>query len=255
MNLAVNARDAMPKGGILTIRTAAVALDRTYVQSHAQARIGRFVRLRAQDTGTGMDAATMARAFEPFFTTKEVGKGTGLGLATVYGIVKQHEGWVEVESELGVGTTFDVFIPALAEHTVKIAEATQPEAPVRGGKETILVVEDEDLLRDMATMILTECGYRIIEAPSGTEALKRWDQHADEIDLLVTDMVMPDGMSGMDLARRLLAAKPRLRIIFASGYSMDDLDTSFVNKGHASFLQKPYTHVTLAKAVRACLDA
>jgi nitrogen-specific signal transduction histidine kinase/ActR/RegA family two-component response regulator len=255
MNLAVNARDAMPKGGVLAISTVPVEIEEAYLQTHAQARVGSFVRLRARDTGCGMDAATKARIFEPFFTTKEVGKGTGLGLATVYGILKQHEGWVDVESEPGAGTTFDAFIPALPADAVKRAEETKPDAPVRGGKETILVVEDEDVLRDMANLILSDCGYRVIEASSGVEALRIWEKHGAEVDLLLTDMVMPEGMSGMDLATRLLAAKPGLRIIFASGYSMDDLDTTFVRKGHASFLQKPYTHITLAKAVRACLDS
>jgi signal transduction histidine kinase/ActR/RegA family two-component response regulator/HAMP domain-containing protein len=255
MNLAVNARDAMPKGGVLMISVTPVLIERAYVQTHPQARLGRFVRLRAHDTGTGMDARTKARIFEPFFTTKEVGKGTGLGLATVYGIVKQHEGWVDVESEPGVGTIFDVFLPALTENAPRPVEPKKVERSMEGGKETILVVEDEDVLRDLAKMILAGCGYQIIEARSGAEALRVWETHAEKVDLLLTDMVMPEGMSGMDLATRLLAAKPGLRIIFASGYSMDDLDTSFVHKGHASFLQKPYTHVTLTKAVRACLDA
>jgi CheY-like chemotaxis protein len=183
-----------------------------------------------------------------------VGKGTGLGLATVYGIVKQHEGWIEVASEVGRGTTFSLYFPA--SEAVATAEVQQPAptAEVRGGKETILVVEDEAVLREMAKTILEDCGYRVVEAASGIEALKVWERHREAIDLVLTDMVMPEGMSGMDLAHRLHASKPQVRIVFASGYSMDEIDSSALRKAHAVFLQKPYTHVTLARAVRECLD-
>jgi len=254
MNLAVNARDAMPKGGSLTISTEAILIDKAYIQLHPEARPGVFLRLRVTDTGCGMDAATLSRIFEPFFTTKEVGKGTGLGLATVYGIVKQHEGWVEVESEVGRGSTFTVYFPARAAAVQTPSPAATSEAVVRGGQETILVVEDEPVLRNLAQVILEERGYRVLEASSGVEAIKVWTHHAGIVDLVVTDMVMPDGISGMELAERLLPAKPDLKIVFASGYSMDDLDTDFIRQGRALFLQKPYTHVTLAKAVRECLD-
>ena len=254
MNLAVNARDAMPKGGTLTISTSPVEVNEAYVQTHPEAHSGQFVCLRVTDTGCGMDAYTMARVFEPFFTTKEVGKGTGLGLATVYGIMKQHEGWIDVASEAGRGATFSVFFPA----TTHLVEAktvdTASDTKIRGGHETILIVEDEPVLRDMAHIILQECGYQILEASSGREALGVWESHGSSIDLVLTDMVMPEGVSGMDLAQRLLSSNPRLRIVFASGYSMEDMDTAFVRNGSAVFLQKPYTHVTLAKAVRDCLD-
>jgi signal transduction histidine kinase/CheY-like chemotaxis protein/HAMP domain-containing protein len=254
MNLAVNARDAMPRGGTLTISTQAVEVTAAYVQSHPEGQPGNYVCLRVSDTGCGMDAPTLARIFEPFFTTKEVGKGTGLGLATVYGIVKQHEGWLQVASEPEKGATFSIFFPATTQPAELKPMHPGPSSEVRGGRETILVVEDEPVLRDMAHVILEECGYTILEAASGRQALDVWDRHSKEIDLLLTDMVMPEGISGMDLAERLRTANPRLKIIFASGYSMDDLDTSFVREGHAIFLQKPYTHVTLAKAVRDCLD-
>jgi signal transduction histidine kinase/CheY-like chemotaxis protein len=254
MNLAVNARDAMPRGGRLAIATTTAEIDEDYVHTHPEARAGSFVCLRVTDTGYGMDPATMARIFEPFFTTKEVGKGTGLGLATVYGIVKQHEGWVEVSSQVGKGTTFSIFLPASTKPVEAKAAADTPIVQVPRGKETILIVEDEAVLRDMAHLILQDCGYNILEAGSGREALNVWERHRDNIDLVLTDMVMPEGVSGMDLAQRLLQAKPKLKIIFASGYSMDDIDTAFVRKGRAAFLQKPYTHVTLAKAVRDCLD-
>ena len=256
MNLAVNARDAMPKGGTLTISTSAMEIKDGYAQTHPEARPGSFVCLRVSDTGCGMDQATMRRIFEPFFTTKEVGKGTGLGLATVYGIVKQHGGWIEVASEIGRGTSFNVFFPATGEPVVGLPEETAEAATeVRGGKETILIVEDEPVLRDLAHVILQDCGYEVLEAGTGSEALRVWDRHHGHVDLLLTDMVMPDGMSGMELAQRLRDAHPDLKIIFASGYSIDDLNTDFVRKGYAIFLQKPYTHVTLPKAVRDCLDA
>lgn len=255
MNLAVNARDAMPKGGTLTVATSAVEIHPAYVQSHPEARTGSFVCLRVSDTGCGMDQATIARIFEPFFTTKEVGKGTGLGLATVYGIVKQHEGWVQVASEPGKGATFSIFFPASAKPLPAQPVSSVPASNLQGGRETILIVEDEPVLRDLAHVILEECGYGILEAGSGREALEVWERHRERIDLVLTDMVMPEGVSGMDLAQQLVVAKPEIKIIFASGYSMDDLDTAFIRNGQAGFLQKPYTHVTLAKAVRDCLDA
>jgi signal transduction histidine kinase/CheY-like chemotaxis protein len=255
MNLAVNARDAMPEGGKLAIDTSHVEIGEGYVQTHPEARPGSFVCLRVTDTGCGMDDDTMGRIFEPFFTTKEVGKGTGLGLATVYGIAKQHDGWVDVVSSPGAGTTFTVFFPAHSSPVEAKTANSTPDADVPGGHETILIVEDEPVLRDMAHVILHDCGYRILEASSGREALMVWDRHQGAIDLVLTDVVMPEGISGMDLAQRLLAAKPKLKIVFASGYSMDNLDTAFVRNGRAGFLQKPYTHVTLAQAVRSALDA
>ena len=256
MNLAVNARDAMARGGTLSISTSTGQIDEAYAQAQPEARPGLFVCLQVTDTGCGMDQATMRRIFEPFFTTKEVGKGTGLGLATVYGIVKQHGGWIEVASEVGKGTSFNVFFPAMGAPVIGMqAEPAEAITEVRGGKETILVVEDEPVLRDLAQVILQECGYEVLEAGTGSEALRVWETHRGHVDLLLTDMVMPDGMSGMELAQRLRDTHPDLKIIFASGYSMEELDTGFVRQGHALFLQKPYTHVSLPKAVRECLDA
>ena len=255
MNLAVNSRDAMPDGGTLTISTSHVEVGEAYVQSHPEARPGSFVCLRVADTGCGIDQDTMARIFEPFFTTKEVGKGTGLGLATVYGISRQHDGWIDVSSEPKKGATFSVFFPANTKPVEAKPIQVAPDAEVRGGKETILIVEDEPVLRDMAHVILQECGYSVVEACSGKEALAVWERKKGAIDLLLTDVVMPEGVSGMDLARKLLDSKPKLKIVFASGYSMDNLDTAFVHAGRAAFLQKPYTHITLAQAVRNALDA
>jgi two-component system, cell cycle sensor histidine kinase and response regulator CckA len=254
MNLAVNSRDAMPKGGTLTISTNPVEMNDAYVQTHPEARLGAFVCLRVSDTGCGMDPATMARIFEPFFTTKEVGKGTGLGLATVYGIVKQHEGWVEVSSEPGHGTTFNVFFPASSEPVKAPPPEVAQTTEVRGGHETILVVEDELVLRDMAHLILQDCGYNVLEAGSGAEALQVWESHPGGIDMVLTDVVMPGGMSGRELAAKLMAREPRVKIIFTSGYNVDDANTDFFRRGGVVFLQKPYTRPKLTKAVRECLD-
>jgi signal transduction histidine kinase len=254
MNLAVNARDAMPKGGTLTVTTHRVEINEAYVQTHPEARLGPFVCLRVTDTGCGMDSATRARIFEPFFTTKEVGKGTGLGLATVYGIVKQHEGWVEVASEVGQGSTFSIFFPASTAPVKEAPREVAPAATVRGGHETLLVVEDEPVLREMAHMILQSCGYQVLVAGSGPEALQAWERHPGVIDLVLTDVIMPGGMSGRDLAVKLLARHPSTRIVFTSGYNMEDKNADYFGKGGMVSLQKPYTRETLTKVVRECLD-
>jgi signal transduction histidine kinase/HAMP domain-containing protein len=252
MNLGVNARDAMLKGGTLTLTLQEVSLDHNYNELHPQARPGRFIRLDVADTGTGMSPEIQARIFEPFFTTKEVGKGTGLGLATVYGIVKQHDGWIEVNSELGKGTTFQVFFPASLEPVGAKPEASiaAAAAQVRGGQETILLVEDEPVLRDLAHLILTEHGYRVLQADNGVEALNVWKRERENIDLLLTDFVMPEGMSGKELADQLRAEKPVLKVICVSGYNVEDMSQSGM-----VLVQKPYTRFTLAKTVRDCLDA
>ncbi len=255
MNLSVNARDAMPQGGKLTIGVETVNLDTAYTGTHPQARAGRFVRLRVSDTGAGMDSKTLSHIFEPFFSTKDIGKGTGLGLATVYGIVKQHEGWVEANSEPGKGSTFDVFFPA-ADEVPAIAkkETTFTTPVVTGGTEIVLIVEDEPILRSMARDILAEYGYQILEASSGKEALEVWNNQASRIDLLLTDMVMPGGVSGVDLAERLQASLPRLRVVFTSGYAANEVNREVLAKTNARFLPKPYTHDELAQTVRECLD-
>jgi len=255
MNLCVNARDAMERGGTLTISLSALDIAEDYVQTHPEARTGPHVCLHVSDTGCGMDTYLIGRIFEPFFTTKEVGKGTGLGLATVYGIVKQHDGWVEVISTPGTGTTFEVFFPASREIARPASEIAASTAPIAGGHETLLIVEDEPVLREMAQLLLEECGYEVLVAANGREALELWDHSGYSIDLLFTDMVMPAGVSGVDLANRLLAQQPQLKVVFASGYTVDDISTDFLSRNNdARFLQKPYTRAALARAVREAID-
>jgi signal transduction histidine kinase/signal recognition particle receptor subunit beta/CheY-like chemotaxis protein len=254
MNLSVNARDAMPKGGRLIVTTAEVSIDETHIGHNPDARAGRFVRLSVTDTGTGMSPETLERIFEPFFTTKEVGKGTGLGLATVYGIVKQHQGWVEIRSELKVGTTFTVFLPASEKTSSDAAlDKLTTKPAVKGGNETVLLVEDEPVLRELAKVILEDYDYEVFEASSGVEALKVWDQRQGKVDLLLTNIVMPEGMTGHQLAEQLKARKPDLKVVYTSGYSFDVIGGDMEMRD-AMFLQKPYPPPLLAKTVRQCLD-
>ncbi len=254
MNFVVNARDAMPKGGKLTIGLEPVVLNEAAAALNPNARPGAFVCLRVGDTGAGIDPEIVSRIFEPFFTTKEVGKGTGLGLATVYGIVKQHSGWIEVKSELGQGTTFSVFLPARMEVGREAKHELELTAHPVGGKETLLIVEDEPVILDMALLILREGGYRVLTAGTGLEAQEVWEREHGAIDLLLTDMVMPGGVSGVDLAEKLLSRQPKLKVLFASGYTVDEVSEQFLQKNNARFLQKPYTSASLARGVRECLD-
>jgi PAS domain S-box-containing protein len=253
MNLAVNARDAMPSGGRLNISTTAIEIDKMYVANHDEAREGIFLCLSVGDTGCGMDAATQSRIFEPFFTTKEVGKGTGLGLATVYGIVKQHHGWLEVNSEVGSGTTFKIFLPC--DKTVISPGKRSPSRRVRHEKETILVVEDEQTVGELVGGVLKENGYRVLEASSGLDALQVWNEEAGEIDLLLTDMKMPKGMSGHELAENLKALKPDLKVIYTSGYSPEVAGYDLELQEETNFLPKPYPPSKLLRIVRNCLNS
>jgi nitrogen-specific signal transduction histidine kinase len=253
MNLAINARDAMAEGGQLTIATHLAEIDEARAQQNREARAGLFVCLTMSDTGCGMDEATLDRIFEPFFTTKPAGKGTGLGLATVYGIVKQHQGWIEVQSQVGRGTSFKVLLPAGSQMVAPAAQSADKPA-VRGGNETILLVEDEPAVLTMAKGILQRLGYDVVTAPSGDEAITRWQEHSTKVDLLLTDMVMPGSLSGRELSEKLLKEKPALKVIYTSGYSMDLIRPGLATSSNFVFLQKPYHPETLARIVRNCLD-
>jgi two-component system, cell cycle sensor histidine kinase and response regulator CckA len=253
INLAVNSRDAMPKGGKLVIRTDTVTISEADIATHPKARPGTFIRLSVTDTGCGIAQTEMERIFEPFFTTKEVGKGTGLGLATVFGIVTQHHGWIDVKSKLNEGTIFHVYLPRMKGK--ESAPAGTPRPPeIRGGHETILLVEDEAPVRSLVRTLLERKGYHIIEADSGLNALEIWQLKHNQIDLLFTDMVMPDGISGRDLATRLLIDKPELKVIYASGYTDDMLGESSPLRNNPNFLEKPFESQKLLKRVRDCLD-
>jgi signal transduction histidine kinase/ActR/RegA family two-component response regulator len=254
MNLVVNARDAMPKGGEITISTEAVAVDREHALRNSEARVGPHACLSVRDTGSGISRDVLPRIFEPFFTTKEVGKGTGLGLATVYGIVKQHQGWIEVESQLGVGTVFKVFLPAVTP-AVNETQHKIDTSLAKRGHETILLVEDEAPLRALTRAMLERYGYRVLEAVSGVEAIAQWEKCGTEVQLLLTDMVMPDGLTGRQLAKRLQASRPELKVIYTSGYTMNLEGTTFNVRDGGNFLQKPYRPEHLLKAIRECLDA
>lgn len=253
MNLVVNARDAMPAGGRLVIETSVAEFDAHSVTQMPQARLGAFVCFSVSDNGCGIPAEVMPRIFEPFFTTKDVGKGTGLGLATVYGIVQQHQGWVNVYSEIGQGTTFRVYLPRLARAAV-LQYRQASLADLAGGKETILLVEDEPSLRALARKFLTRLGYQILEASSGLKAMEVWEQNRNHISLVLTDMVMPDGVSGHELAQRLRKKNPRVKIIYTSGYSAEIAGQEIPLEEGVNFLPKPFTPSDLARAVRKSLD-
>ncbi len=252
VNLVVNARDAMPQGGKLTIETANVELDENYTASQQSARPGEYVRLSVSDTGCGMDSATQVRVFEPFFTTKEPDKGTGLGLATVYGIVMQSGGHIELYSELGLGTTFKIYIPRCRDGiTLESAQPAAQEPPQ--GCETVLLVEDEDGVRTLARMALEKNGYTVLEARHPHEALQLLEGHHGAVQILVSDVVMPN-MSGRQLAERLLPARPEMKVLYISGYTDDAVVRHGLLDSTTPFLQKPFTPDTLARKVRSILD-
>ena len=252
MNLAVNARDAMPTGGRLRIETANIDIDDAFRNAHPDAQPGRYVRIRIADTGCGMEPQVLSRIFEPFFTTKPQGKGTGLGLATVYGIVRQSSGYVFASSEVGVGSTFDVYLPEYVE-TPEPAEETSPAAVAAGGRETILLVEDEAGVRMLTRRVLQGHGYTVIEAGSGAEALGKAASLDGPIHLLVTDVVMPE-MSGHELARRLALARPDARILYMSGYTDDAVMRHGIQQDATHFIQKPFALEQLSRKVREVLD-
>ena len=254
MNLVLNARDAMANGGVVEINSDLVTLDENAASKNAEARPGTFACIKVTDHGCGMTPQIISRIFDPFFTTKDVGKGTGLGLSTIHGIVKQHEGWVEVVSELGKGSTFKVFLPCCEGAPAQPVLAAQQAAPETGKGEIILVVEDDVPVRELACMALKKRGYNVIEAANGPEAIEAWKKSPEPIELLLTDMVMPNGMSGGELARELMERNPKLKIIYTSGYSPEILKQDSLLAQGINFLPKPYDLPALLKAVRLCLD-
>jgi CheY-like chemotaxis protein len=251
MNLVVNARDAMPEGGKITIGTTNVEIDEAYVRFHPYTKPGPYVKLTVSDTGIGMDQETQSHIFEPFFSTKEAGTGTGLGLSTVFGIVKQSAGSINVYSEPGHGTTFKMYFPRREEAPVVI----QPEkaAALRGGTETILLVEDAAPLRDLTRRLLEDCGYTVLDSGDPAEAIRMAGQHQGLLPLMITDVVMP-GFSGPVLAKRLAAARPETRVLYTSGYAEDAVVQSVIGP-NCAFLEKPFTRDALIRKVRELLDA
>jgi CheY-like chemotaxis protein len=252
VNLAVNARDAMPQGGRLILEAANADLDDEFVRRHVGARPGPHVVLAVSDTGTGIPREIQPHIFEPFFTTKDQGKGTGLGLATVYGIVKQSGGYVQVNSEPGQGTTFLIYLPRLDDATVTVDRGARP-VTAAAGSETILLVEDEEEVRELARDILRANGYTVLEARNGNEALLISERHQGPLDLLLTDVVMPR-MSGRELAERLAPVRPVVSVLYMSGYTDDAVIQHGVYSSGTAFLQKPFTPAALIQRVRETLD-
>jgi PAS domain S-box-containing protein len=252
VNLVVNARDAMPEGGKLLIETANVDLNEEYCVRHPYVQPGRFIMLAVSDTGHGMNKEVRKHIFEPFFTTKPRGSGTGLGLSTIYGVVKQSNGSIEVYSEVGKGTTFKIFLPRV-EDTLEKARESGPRKELRAGTETVLLVEDEEIVRGLCFRLLDRLGYKVLQASNGDEALEVARARGERIDLLMTDVVMP-GMNGRELAERLVALHPETKVLFTSGYTEDAIVHHGVLEGGVSFIGKPYSPSELAKKVREILD-
>jgi len=243
----------MPDGGVLLIETSESVVDEAVALLNPDATPGRYVCLSVSDTGHGIAPEVLPRIFEPFFTTKEAGKGTGLGLATVFAIVKQHRGWLKVYSEPGRSTKFQIFLPASEATPEDVVRATKRPVP-RGGTESILLVEDDLAVRELTRVVLGSNGYRVLEASSGVAALALWHQHRQSIALLLTDLVLPMGMSGQQLARDLQRDKPALKVLFTSGYSAGVAGAEGELRTGQNFLQKPASMDQILETVRRCLD-
>jgi CheY-like chemotaxis protein len=250
MNLCLNARDAMPNGGTLALETRNLTLGEEWARAMLEARPGRYVRLSVSDTGCGMSPQVQARLFEPFFTTKEVGKGTGLGLAVVYGIIKRHGGFINVYSEEGRGSTFHVYLPA-TEWAVEEREVEGLELPA--GTETILVVDDEDMVRELGQQVLELCGHTVLMAENGVQALEVYQAHRGEIPLVVLDVMMPQ-MGGRECLRRLREMDPQAKVLISTGYTVRGLAQELVTEGALGVVEKPFRIQDFAVAVRTALD-
>jgi two-component system cell cycle sensor histidine kinase/response regulator CckA len=251
MNLSVNARDAMPDGGKLILQTANVVIDEDYARSHLEAKPGRYVLLRVSDTGSGIDKETLEHIFEPFFTTKGLGQGTGLGLAMVFGVVKQHQGFVNCYSEIGHGTTFKIYLPA-------VISLTRSDLPIitsmpQGGTETILLVDDEELIRDLGQRILSKAGYTILTASNGEEALDLYRSNKGNISMVMLDLIMP-GMGGKRCLEELLVMDPNVKVLVASGYSADGPTKEALSNGAKGFVAKPFDMREVLEMVRKTID-
>jgi CheY-like chemotaxis protein len=250
MNLATNARDAMPDGGTLIIETELVEFDEDYVRKHVFAQPGKYMLISVTDTGSGMDAKTRGKIFEPFYTTKEVGQGTGLGLSMVYGIIKQHNGYISVYSEPGKGTTFKLYLPVVAQEADKLVTAALP--PVIGGAETILLAEDAVMVRDLTKNILEEYGYSVIVAENGVEAVEAYKAHP-EIELLILDVIMP-GKNGKDTYMEIKGLRPDIKAIFMSGYTSNIIHKKGILDSATEFISKPFSPNAFLRKVREVLD-
>lgn len=252
LNLSVNARDAMPKGGLLRITVGINEIQEQDLSEHPQGKTGKWATIEVADTGCGMPPEILAHAFEPFFTTKPSGKGTGLGLATVDGIVKQHGGWVEVSSKVGIGTTFTIYLPLAATSTP--TSSHQPSSlQIHAGTGTILLVEDDPTVRRGVANCLRRAGYEVLEAGQGTEALQLWQLRHQEIDMVFSDMVLPGGMSGLELVHALRAQKPNLHVVLSSGYSVEMADWEKQVAHMFTLLPKPYTISKLTSTIAEIL--
>jgi CheY-like chemotaxis protein len=252
MNLATNARDAMPEGGHLSVETDFAELDQTYITTHGYGALGTYLVVSVSDTGVGMDEATRERVFEPFFTTKEVGRGTGLGLSIVYGIVKQHGGYINCYSERGKGTTFKIYLPLLTSGTADRA-ASAEFAPPKGGTETVLVAEDDKEVRTLVTNILTEFGYTVIEAADGDDAVRQFMDHRETIQLLIIDVIMPR-ISGKEVYTRIGQVRPGIKALFTSGYTADIVHKKGILEEGTDFITKPIIPQELLMKVREILN-
>lgn len=252
MNLVVNARDAMPQGGMIAMETSSVDLREGYVDSHLSVRPGRYVLLSVSDTGCGMDEKTLSQVFEPFFTTKGPGQGTGLGLSTVYGIVKQSDGYIWVYSEPDRGTTFKLYFPEHV-HATQPAGTLTPLLDIVIGVETIMVVEDDDALRKLITALLGSCGYKVLEAADGQQALRLVQENSEQIDLLLTDMLMPS-MTGLELSEQLRELQPQVRVLLMSGYAGDLIQRYHLSTTEIMLIEKPFTRHSLLSKIRAALQ-
>ena len=253
LNLVVNARDALSSGGSIVLSTANVERSAADLADHPGAREGRYVSIAVSDNGVGIDEATLARIFEPYFTTKDRGRGTGLGLATVLGIVEQSGGHVDVKSTVGEGTSFRIFLPRQADPSASAAPEANASGEPAGGHETIVLAEDEESVRRLATMVLERSGYRVIAAPDGKSALDAAAAHEARIDLLLTDVIMP-GLNGRELADRFATIHPETRVLFMSGYAGEALSAQGVLDSSVAFLAKPFVPAELGRKVREVLD-